>query len=409
MLKFIKWFLIVFLFNYFCIFEGNAAIINAKSCSQPDIQSAINSAGNGDTVTVPAGSCTWTSVTINAKAVTLQGAGIGSTIITGNGNGALAITAHATLNTKIAGFTFLDAASQTWYPTISVSGAYSNTGTVRITGNQFTTSSYTILAFGDNQAVLLDNNNFTIGGSSAIEVIHLYGDGASWTRSDNFGSGTGQVIMEDNTFDATTNTSGGWALVFTSFDGARMTVRHNILKRCYIDGHPNTWAHDYGVRQLELYSNSFINGQARITDWKAGTAVIYSNTWDSTQKITLHAPTLFYGDNSGNCCCTSNLTTVGCRQRPGMGYNYGADPIYIWSNTDNSPTLIDYDIATCDTICGGRQSTSNAIRSGTEYITGSSKPGYTAYTYPHPLNTDLKSPSPPQKPSPPQNLRITQQ
>ncbi len=37
------------------ISEVNAATINASSCSAKDVQSSINSASNGDTVTVPAG------------------------------------------------------------------------------------------------------------------------------------------------------------------------------------------------------------------------------------------------------------------------------------------------------------------------------------------------------------------
>jgi hypothetical protein len=57
--------------------------ITAASCSSANVQSAINSVVDGDTVIVPAGSCMWTSaVSINNKGITLQGAGIGQTIIT---------------------------------------------------------------------------------------------------------------------------------------------------------------------------------------------------------------------------------------------------------------------------------------------------------------------------------------
>lgn len=55
--------------------------IAAASCSRTDVEAAISAASNGDTVTIPAGTCTWTNVLVITKAITLQGAGIGNTII----------------------------------------------------------------------------------------------------------------------------------------------------------------------------------------------------------------------------------------------------------------------------------------------------------------------------------------
>ncbi len=52
----------------------HAATVVAASCSRADVQTAIDAAIAGDTVTVPAGTCTWTSpVTITDKALTLTG------------------------------------------------------------------------------------------------------------------------------------------------------------------------------------------------------------------------------------------------------------------------------------------------------------------------------------------------
>ena len=404
-LKFVECSFIVLILIFLCFFEANAATINASSCSQANVQSAINSASNGDTVTVPAGTCTWSSaVTISTKAITIQGAGIDLTTITGNVDtidGALVITSHATLNTTIKGFTFNKSNSTPYNPAISLHGSYSNTGTIRITASKINTSS-TIIQYNDNQAALIDNCTFIISGNTECDPLLLHGDSqASWTRADNFGTGTGQIIMEDNTFDATSSTynGGGWALVFCSFDGARFTVRHNTFKKCYLDAHPNTWAHAYGVRQGEIYNNTF-TGAVRVADWKAGTAVFYSNSWDGGSGITLHAPTLYYAsDTNGQCCLTSNLTNAACTQRPGMGYNYALDPIYIWGNTNNTPQLIgegDY-----PDNCGNGQLTANALRLNTEYYL-SQKSGYTAYTYPHPLRNE--GPPDTQAPTIPTNL-----
>jgi len=365
--------------------------INAVSCSESDVQTAINSAVNGDTVIVPTGTCTWTNaINMNQKAITLQGAGIDKTIINGSvntNNGSIVITGHATLHTIIKDFTINSATSQTWYPVITTNGVYSNTGVIRITGCKFNTTQTIIVMYG-NQSILLDNNNFILTGGNPAEIMFIHGDGSpSWSRPNNFGSGTGQVIMENNVFDASLNTAGGWAYAFTALDGARFTLRYNTLINCYISANPNTWGHPYAARQSEIYNNTF--STSRLIDLKGGTSVIYNNIGGT---ITLHAPTLFYpSDTNAQCCCISNLTNAACTQRPGMGYNYQLDPIYIWGNSNDTPEIIDYDGNECDSGCGGHQITSNAIRLNTEYVIGTQKPGYVSLVYPHPLNTTCPS------------------
>lgn len=52
--------------------------ISANSCNTSDVQAAINKATEGQTVNIPAGSCTWTSgVTLSGKGITINGAGSG--------------------------------------------------------------------------------------------------------------------------------------------------------------------------------------------------------------------------------------------------------------------------------------------------------------------------------------------
>jgi hypothetical protein len=328
-----------------------------------------------------------------SKAVTLRGAGIDETAITGaysQEGSALLVTADATALTTITGFNFYNSASQNYMGIIKTNGAYSNTGTIRLTGNKFNTrlsgvDRVTISAY-DNQALLIDHNTFIIGGNGPTETMHLMGDNAaSWTRADNFGSGVGQTIMEDNLFDATSNTS-AWALIFTSFDGARFTVRHNTFKKCYLDAHPNTWSHSYGVRQGEVYGNTFADGPARVLDWKGGTLVFYDNTIDRQTSATLHAPTLYIPTPSGQCCYISDLSSAACSQRPGFGANYQLDPIYFWNNTNISVGLIGGYSGSC-----GNPDTADAIRQNIEYYVNSGpKPGYTPLTYPHPLAREIQ-------------------
>src|SRR5437868_1532136 len=52
----------------------HAATINAATPALADVQSAIASAADGDTVVVPAGTADWTSVLTITKGITLQGA-----------------------------------------------------------------------------------------------------------------------------------------------------------------------------------------------------------------------------------------------------------------------------------------------------------------------------------------------
>lgn len=74
--------------------------IPAASCSASDVQTAINKATEGQTVTIPAGTCTWTSgVNISGKGITVQGAGSGriiaqsvTTLTVGTGSRTFTIT-----------------------------------------------------------------------------------------------------------------------------------------------------------------------------------------------------------------------------------------------------------------------------------------------------------------------------
>src|SRR5437660_12592391 len=54
-------------------FQLRAATITARSVSLVDVSAAINSAANGDTVIIPAGTATWLTGLIITKAITLLG------------------------------------------------------------------------------------------------------------------------------------------------------------------------------------------------------------------------------------------------------------------------------------------------------------------------------------------------
>jgi hypothetical protein len=62
-------------------FSTAKAQITAASCNSSDVQAAINQATAGQTVSIPAGTCSWSSgVSISGKTITLTGAGSGRII-----------------------------------------------------------------------------------------------------------------------------------------------------------------------------------------------------------------------------------------------------------------------------------------------------------------------------------------
>ncbi len=157
--------IIVALVLFWCL-PAHATTINAASCSQSDVQNAVNSASNGDTVRVP-GPCVvaWTSnVTVTGKGITVDGGG--NTTITSSY--AFNIQSSLAINTRITGFIFTGPGSPT-NGDITTSGNKSN-ATFRIDHNTFTSASPTVIACYNNAPGLIDHNTFTGGGAS--EMIH---------------------------------------------------------------------------------------------------------------------------------------------------------------------------------------------------------------------------------------------
>ena len=117
-----------------------ATTINARSPSFADVATAVTTAQDGDTVSVPAGSATWTTALTISKGITLQGAtrittntsahpptyGISpdsaSTVITTN---VTVITAHVPSGKifRVSGFTFRQNGTPGSGQTITINGS----------------------------------------------------------------------------------------------------------------------------------------------------------------------------------------------------------------------------------------------------------------------------------------------
>jgi hypothetical protein len=78
-------------------------------------------------------------------------------------------------------------------------------------------------------------------------------------------------------------------------------------------------------------------------------------------------------------------------------YKGDSEPMYIWNNSGT------YTIGFADGggSCSNPDSSADYIKEGRDYFVGTPKPGYTKYTYPHPLRAAGT------KPTPPKNVRVT--
>ena len=375
---------------------ARAANIPAGSCSSSDVQSAINSASTRDTVTVPAGNCTWTStVTISGKAISIIGAGTSSTNITAGTWPYLNITPTTTNFVSITGFHFNNA-NHTNDPGIRVNGT-PGSGDVglRFHHNEIINAGSIGMEFDGLAYGLVDHNTFTMG-SQIAQMIRVLGETSSTNGALAWDVplqlGTNQfVYIEDNTFIGNPSCDG----VTDSYNGGRSVVRHNILWSCGGGGHGTDTGGHRSMAYTEMYSNQFnyLSGdqEKRVATIRGGTGLFYDNTqgvaginngitvqywrmssyqngsWGRCNGTQYKMDSNFQGASTGGTYlfqftdADSHCTTGGtctrffdgpsinlgypCRDQPGVGPGQVLMPLYAWNNT---PAL-----GGIGTYCGG--------------------------------------------------------
>lgn len=312
-----------------------AATHTAASCSFTNVTSAISSSSNGDTVVVPAGSCSWSAEVSIDKSITLQGSGSDLTIIS---NASLGI--HAPY-VKITGFTF------------SGGNIAPNAENFRIYRNKFVTSGESITIGGVYG--LIDSNTFSFSGTNA-EMVKIYGPDNSWTTASSYGTASA-VYVEENTF-STTQGLGSSQVVQTNYNG-RAVVRYNTITNAKIDAHgiwsngdPNhygDWTNptENSARSIEIYGNHFRPSSGSPTWWfsielRGGTGIVFNNDFVGTSQYNNEGrPNVYLHDycnvaSDGNCL-GYYLTPdrYPGRGQLGRGVNQTLEPIYLWGNTIN--------------------------------------------------------------------------
>jgi hypothetical protein len=381
---------------------AHATTYNAASCSNTDVQAAINLAVDGDTVTVPAGGCTWTSIAI-VHAIIFQGAGSGALTVTLNSNPSFTITKQTGGMVKVQGFTFTASNNNNLPHPIVVQGPWPTGQPVLFAHNAFVLNGASMMDILVAGGVILSHNTFNGLWNDFLLTVKDLTNTTSWTTADSLGShdtnGLLNVYIEDNTFN------GGSNGVFDCDDNCRMVVRHNTFIE---SGGFNSHGEDtspYGMRQFEIYNNSFTfpdqtcaGGQTSLSNinqyiWIRGaTGVVFSNSMDDLQstcwgpKPEVRMSIRGAEDVRPQGAC--NQVTYPVPHQLGQSNNGSSDftdPIYFWSNTGTIEITPDWGFGnpcgfTFSTFFQWGRDGINSAGTG-----GSAKSGYTSYTYPHPL------------------------
>lgn len=378
----------------------------AASCSVADITTALGAAAEGDTVTVPAGECTWTGgsgVTVSTASITLQGAGIASTIITHDGTNGYLLSLSAT-GVTVTGFAFLGSASTG--TTDNMIKVNTSAGNFRITNCDFNrggdayTMGYSIAI--DGVYGVIDNCTFP---RVANETIYVKGPCDSWQTASSIG-GADNVFVENCYFKWVTGYGGDQLFTDCNAD-SRVVVRYCDIDGYKFDAHgkcsnmnslcdPQTHR---SARHYEVYNNAWTLGNLqRMAELRGGTGVFYNNTiartgsnasgacWIRLQDYAYQQTNCYGYDPSCGCDTDYPLDDqIGVGVDPKSA---GSEPLYVWNNTENGSPITVYLVppdGTCNQVgtCGETLTAADFFHEDTDYVL-SAKSGYSAYTCPHP-------------------------
>jgi hypothetical protein len=387
--------------------SASAAVIPAASCAQADVQAAINLASDGDTVTVPAGVCTWISapntpaVLIDQKAITLQGSGPALTIIndatgTSWGDYAVRVNSGASKPVRITGFRFVNAGG----------GGVALYGTA--TGWRIDHCELISPVF--STSVHIDRSVYGVVHSCTFlnaRVGTSDGDGhASWKRPLALGGETAVFVescrFERNVFGNAIDTNHGGRYVF----------RYNTLINNYVEAHSlqNAVAgYPYGfaraTRSYEIYHNAFeaVDNTPTHSNWvalfvRAGTGVVFNNSIvnlggppysqlgaiDNRRSAGAMAAPLLSCDGTNPLDGNQEANGYPCLDQIGRSTDAGPndqfhvqdlDPLYAWNNTLNGQQrgLVVHN------------NTGHHIKEGRDFYNFTPRPRYIPHPYPHPL------------------------
>jgi hypothetical protein len=257
--------------------------------SESSVQALEKAAHDGDTITIPAGTFTWSAGVKITKAITLQGAAIGNTIIRDNVQKTQLIqwTLVVKQPSRMTGIEFQNAGRS--------NTADSPMGVIRIDGNNETDGATiridhckfnqlngvivldTAMGVVDHNTILRDNIMFCVLDERWSGDKLQKGD-KSYAAPTNFGSSQ-FTFFEDN--DVTSTSTTNLKSFIDSYAGARYVARYNTIHNANFGGHgTETSGRFRGERVKEIYNNTFIgtNLNSIIGNTRSGVMVLHDNT-----------------------------------------------------------------------------------------------------------------------------------
>ncbi len=363
--------------------------IAAFDGTHESVQAAINSAADGDIVTVPADNKIWdTPVSSSGKGLTLIGAGVDVTTIidgTDSSNIPLNIDMNAGQTFKMSGFTFDGTNSSTW-GIVNFSGGIA--ANFRVHHNKFANLATRGVVVGESTYGLIDHNAFLAPFNLSAQAISVFGDGVdAWNRALSLGSGNA-VYVEDNTFTYAHPNDGA----MDAYNGARYVFRHNAVSGTTIGHHGFDTGGYQSTFSFEIYENTWVVvNKIWWGNFRGGTGVIFNNTftnfYGTTMEIANYRSCRTY-DDWGRCDGLNPLdgnedaTGYPCRQQIGRTTGQALSPFYQWGNLSDGVSMM----VSVNQLEGcTNPSPNDHLKENRDFYNNIVKPGYSAYTYPHPL------------------------
>lgn len=373
-----------------------------NSCTPSGLQTLVNAASDGDTINIASGTHSWNSmVTVNNKALKIEGAGVGVTIISCSSSKFITYSGASTGgNVATLGNMTIGGSNDGSNGYISLSSSYAwRFHHIKRTGQ--TTNVFFIMITDSGAGGVVDDCQFLNSGEAGVAVMFIKGQASWWGNSSmNFGA-SNLVYVEGNVFSTTACQSG---LPWIDGDtGARYVARFNTVTNMQGGCHGFDSSASAAL-QWELYNNQF-NFDVETSPYcpisqqllfRGGTGYIYNNNvylWEpygdyspSWVNLINYRDTMVYQgcECDGTCSDDENLsgqTGYICFEQPGSGApsvegkTYTSVPVYGYNNTGTGNMA-------------GHVNTWNSsthVQSGRDYFSTTQKPGYTAYTCPHPI------------------------
>jgi hypothetical protein len=336
---------------------------STPSCEVADVQAAHDTATlvDGDTISVPAGSCTWDTPLTITKAIIIQGAGIGSTNITSNYTsvgykGSFAYypeTPASDHRFRLTGFSYNNGGKSFFFH------AYQTTSTpetIRVDNNDITLSgSYRAFYIEGSFYGVIDNNTVTGSGLATVAKAEgndsvAVGDRVQWgILPRTFGDGN-NLHFEDNTFSVENG------MMISSGTGGRYLFRYNAFTSTV------------AVNMGEMHGNQPAGSIGAGTGGNSGTMIveIYGNTFQKTSTYFNQmfdqrgGKLLFFYNKIINEVNNSNTTGWSREEYADEHWPAGntevmkATSTYIWGNWQHKTvdtTLLPWSISTTENCC----------------------------------------------------------